>query len=326
VEPPVARLLELDKVAPLEAKYMPSRNRRWHMYNCKEGAGKNPLRRTFLRGLVRHLNSPAVLAATYSGNAERVVSAAVDELEEALVSDCAWCWLHQSRWPSCSCMRHIESLVSQRQQTDLTCLAAQHSLPRRGCGPCVFACFTHVPLVCCCFLFLQTNCLEELTRPAPDHSGVTGRSDWVHLFHSVLPALPLHGVDEGRVASALRSACAALVAKHNTMFRAAGVAVWEMRFRVPGGAWRLLVSCPTGEQSPMQQSRYGACAQLYSTTTAHCWLQQGYAVSANMRVHCVCIELFLLLSACAPVPNCQAMRLVRSTLRCTASRSLLRAT
>jgi hypothetical protein len=76
---------------------------------------------------------------------------------------------------------------------------------------------------------------------------VTGRSDWVHLFHSVLPALPLHGVDEGRVASALRSACAALVAKHNTMFRAAGVAVWEMRFRVPGGAWRLLVSCPTGE-------------------------------------------------------------------------------
>lgn len=88
VEPPVARLLELDKVAPLEAKYMPSRNRRWHMYNCKEGAGKNPLRRTFLRGLVRHLNSPAVLAATYSGNAERVVSAAVDELEEALVGGC----------------------------------------------------------------------------------------------------------------------------------------------------------------------------------------------------------------------------------------------
>jgi hypothetical protein len=102
------------------------------------------------------------------------------------------------------------------------------------------------------FLCLQTNCLEELTRPAPDHSGVTGRSDWVHLFHSVLPALPLHGVDEGRVASALRSACAALVAKHNTMFRAAGVAVWEMRFRVPGGAWRLLVSCPTGEDRPLQ--------------------------------------------------------------------------
>lgn len=96
----------------------------------------------------------------------------------------------------------------------------------------------------------QTNCLEELSRPAPDHQGVTGRSDWVHIFHSVLPVLPLHNVDEGRVASALRSACAALVAKHNTPFRTAGVAVWEMRFRVPGGAWRLLVSCPTGATTP----------------------------------------------------------------------------
>lgn len=104
--------------------------------------------------------------------------------------------------------------------------------------------------MCAC---LQTNCLEELTRPAPEHAGVTGRSDWVHIFHSVLPVLSLHNVDEGRVASALRSTCAALVAKHNPMFRAAGVAVWEMRFRVPGGAWRLLVSCPTGKQTESQQ-------------------------------------------------------------------------
>lgn len=57
---------------------------------------------------------------------------------------------------------------------------------------------------------------------------------------------PWPQVDEGRVAGALRSACAALVAKNNTMFRAAGVAVWETRFRVPGGAWRLLTYCPTG--------------------------------------------------------------------------------
>jgi len=60
----------------------------------------------------------------------------------------------------------------------------------------------------------------------------------VHIYHSVLPVLPLHQADEGRVAAALRSACAALVAKHNTLFRTAGVAVWEMRFRVPGGSWR----------------------------------------------------------------------------------------
>lgn len=58
------------------------------MYNCteKKDARAATLRRTFLRGLVRHLNSPAMLAATYSNNAERVASAAVDELEEALVS------------------------------------------------------------------------------------------------------------------------------------------------------------------------------------------------------------------------------------------------
>jgi hypothetical protein len=63
----------------------------------------------------------------------------------------------------------------------------------------------------------------------------------------VVSALRLQ-VDEGRVAGALRSACAALVAKNNAMFRAAGVAVWETRFRVPGGAWRLLTYCPTGRQ------------------------------------------------------------------------------
>eukprot|EP00879_Flechtneria_rotunda_P003437 GHRR01003666.1.p1 GENE.GHRR01003666.1~~GHRR01003666.1.p1 ORF type:complete len:1583 (+),score=615.48 GHRR01003666.1:404-5152(+) len=178
VEAPVARLLELDKLASQQAVYTPSRNRQWHMYHCTERKDQRSpaLRRTFLRGLVRQLGSPAFLAAMYSMAADKVASAAVDELESALI-----------------------------------------------------------------------NCLEELTRPAPDHQGVTGRSDWVHIFHSVLPQLSLQGVDEGRVAGALRSACAALVAKHNTLFRTAGVAVWEMRFRVPGGAWRLLVSCPTGE-------------------------------------------------------------------------------
>lgn len=40
----------------------------------------------------------------------------------------------------------------------------------------------------------QTNCLEELTRPAPNHQGMAGRSDWVHIYHSVLPVLSLHQV------------------------------------------------------------------------------------------------------------------------------------
>ena len=93
----------------------------------------------------------------------------------------------------------------------------------------------------------QLNCLEELKRPSPN--GATGRADWVHMYHSVLPLLPLHNPkEEARVSGALRSAVAALVAKHSSAFRAASVAVWEIRFRVPdvSGAWRVLVSCPTG--------------------------------------------------------------------------------
>lgn len=34
VEPPVARLLELDKL-PGSVSYTPSRNRQWHLYNCR---------------------------------------------------------------------------------------------------------------------------------------------------------------------------------------------------------------------------------------------------------------------------------------------------
>jgi hypothetical protein len=99
----------------------------------------------------------------------------------------------------------------------------------------------------CFTLLLQLNCLEELKRPSPN--GATGRADWVHIYHSVLPLLPLHNPrEEAKVSSALRTAVAALVAKHSSAFRAASVAVWEIRFRVPdvSGAWRVLVSCPTG--------------------------------------------------------------------------------
>jgi hypothetical protein len=71
----------------------------------------------------------------------------------------------------------------------------------------------------------------------------------VHIFFSVLPPLPLlGGADDGRVAAALRAACAALIAKHNVAIRAAGVAVWEVRLRVSdsSGAWRVLAELPTG--------------------------------------------------------------------------------
>jgi acetyl-CoA carboxylase/biotin carboxylase 1 len=83
----VARLLELDKL-PSNVTYTPSRNRQWHMYNCSERKDTRApmLCRTFLRGLVRQMGSPAVLAATYSNNTEQMASAAVNELQEALVS------------------------------------------------------------------------------------------------------------------------------------------------------------------------------------------------------------------------------------------------
>lgn len=57
-------------------------------YVCSERKDNRApmLRRTFLRGLVRQMGSPAVLAATYSNNTEQMASAAVNELQEALVS------------------------------------------------------------------------------------------------------------------------------------------------------------------------------------------------------------------------------------------------
>lgn len=56
---------------------------------CPEQTGdRSPqLRRVFLRGVVRRLGRPALLAATYSSNAAATAMAAVEELEETLV-DC----------------------------------------------------------------------------------------------------------------------------------------------------------------------------------------------------------------------------------------------
>ncbi|KIY92259.1 hypothetical protein MNEG_15704 [Monoraphidium neglectum] len=85
VEGPVARLLELDKLSSQQVAYTPSRNRQWHMYACSDREPRGPeLKRLFLRGQVRQLGHPALLAAQYSGNTPAVAAAAVKELEEAL--------------------------------------------------------------------------------------------------------------------------------------------------------------------------------------------------------------------------------------------------
>lgn len=79
--------------------------------------------------------------------------------------------------------------------------------------------------------------------------GEAARADWAHVFLSVLPQLPLSAIaDEVRVAAALRAAGATVMARHGAGLRRAAVAQWEVRLPVPdaSGAWRLVVSSPTG--------------------------------------------------------------------------------
>ena len=78
------------------------------------------------------------------------------------------------------------------------------------------------------------------------------RPDWAHIFLSVLSSLPLHAPrDERQVAAALRAAAAGLTVRHGAALRRAAVAEWEVRLRVPdrSGAWRVVVSAPTGHES-----------------------------------------------------------------------------
>lgn len=80
--------------------------------------------------------------------------------------------------------------------------------------------------------------------------GEAARADWAHVFLSVLPQLPLSALaDEGRIAAALRAAGATVMARYGAGLRRAAVAQWEVRLPVPdaSGAWRLVVSSPTGE-------------------------------------------------------------------------------
>ena len=84
-------LLELPKLRQYrQLQYTPSRNRQWHMFTGVErpDARSYPLRRMYVRGALRQLGHPALLAASYSGNVSAVATAVVHELEEGLVSAC----------------------------------------------------------------------------------------------------------------------------------------------------------------------------------------------------------------------------------------------
>jgi len=116
----------------------------------------------------------------------------------------------------------------------------------------------------------------------------SARADWAHVFLSVLPTLPLaapgdppapaggrargagpgagarvglHSASPPRqdiraASSRTRCQCAArgaqALAHHGASLRRAAVAQWEVRLRVPdaSGAWRLVISTPTGAPPP----------------------------------------------------------------------------
>ena len=67
----------------------------------------------------------------------------------------------------------------------------------------------------------------------------------------ILAALPLGAPsDESRVVAALRSAAASITAKCSAQLRRTAVGQWEVKIRVSnkGGAWRVVVSVPTGHE------------------------------------------------------------------------------
>lgn len=90
-----------------------------------------PIRRLFVRGLVRQLASPALLAASYTGDAAAVATAAVAELEPALVRTgvraCVLFWFH--RWLLLRAQGHRRLLLSA-QGGDGEAVGAAAHIPR----------------------------------------------------------------------------------------------------------------------------------------------------------------------------------------------------
>ncbi|KAL4525084.1 hypothetical protein Ndes2526A_g07171 [Nannochloris sp. 'desiccata'] len=86
-EPPTAAALELCKLTGFpNATYSSSRNLQWHIYTITERDRPSApaLKRVFLRGVVRQLGRPDLLAATYSSNAAGAASAAMEEVDLTL--------------------------------------------------------------------------------------------------------------------------------------------------------------------------------------------------------------------------------------------------
>lgn len=89
VEPPTAEVLELSRLRGSHlVSAQSSRNRQWLVVTTSErrDARSPELRRAFLRGTVRALGRPALLAATYSGDPAGAAAAAVEEVASTLAA------------------------------------------------------------------------------------------------------------------------------------------------------------------------------------------------------------------------------------------------
>ena len=92
-------------------------------------------------------------------------------------------------------------------------------------------------------------CSDLATSDVGPGKAPMGKPDWAHVFLTVLDTLAIHSQQEQKqAATALRAAGAAVMSRHSTALRKAGVAQWELRLCVPHGmpAWRIVVSSPTG--------------------------------------------------------------------------------
>ncbi|CAL8465869.1 g5405 [Coccomyxa elongata] len=118
VEPVAAQLLELSRLAAFGEglTYAPSRNRQCHLYTVTQRRDSRSLalKRVFVRCLVRQLRKPALLAATYKGDAAAIAAAAMEELEATLVDTLTQ--LERSSPPSKGEVRFTRMTLQLNQQ------------------------------------------------------------------------------------------------------------------------------------------------------------------------------------------------------------------
>jgi len=116
VEPPIASLLDLQKLKGLASLYCPSRTRQWHLFVVTEKTGVRTaaLRRVFLRGLVRKLDlypeaksSNVSMCSGVIASIKPHLTAALEELERAQFDDTSrarsadWAHIYLCVLPTC---------------------------------------------------------------------------------------------------------------------------------------------------------------------------------------------------------------------------------